>query len=65
MATQEAKVIALVQNLTEAELTSLPIPLTPERKRKLQAPKSTHKRSSWMDEALDDLNEAIELGELE
>lgn len=40
--------------------------LTPQRKAKLQAPRILHgKRRTWVEEAFDEIDLAIELGELE
>jgi len=39
------------------------VPLTPERKKALQSPKN-QRQMTWLDEALDDVALAIELGEL-
>lgn len=42
------------------------IPLTEERKKELQSPKIPHARQrSWRDDASDDVDDAIALGELD
>lgn len=67
---QVAQILGNVQTLEGENIqylfSLLPKPLTPEHKVELLIPKRPHgKRLTWQDEALEDLREAIELGELD